>query len=310
MKRLSILFLIFLIIAFSGCIGDETPTVSTKDGVVITDFSFEHSPVYAEDNVGLRLEVQNVGGSKAVLKKIQVYGVDFSNPASTQKEWGRRDNDMDLVDNEIKNRELYQPDPNIGFEGERYYHEWRIQAPEKVTSDTNYDFRVRVEYEYNTNYTGLMRVIDDTYLQTLKEEEKQKLFASGGIASSELTNGPISITPYSSRHFIVSPGDQKQDRIIKFKIENVGDGYTYTGDPGNIRNYYIEIIEMGGITDCDKDQNGEIKLSSGKSHTINCKFTTPTTKDFTNKIDKPFQIMFKYSYYVDGSTSIMVKPAY
>jgi len=313
MKRLSILFT-FLIIIISGCIGQETPIVSTKDGVIITDFSFEHSPVYAEDNVGLRLEVQNVGGNEAELKKIQVYGVDFD-CIDTTRAWCNKGADPTEFDGTYigEDRFLDPPNTEINFEGGKCYHEWRLQAPSGVTSETNYDFRVRVKYDYNTTYSGMIRVIDDIYIQSLKEDEKQKLFSSGGLVSSEVTNGPISITPYSSRHFIVSPGDQKQKRPIKFKIENVGKGYPYIKDPvsGDIRNYHIKIIEIGGITDCDKDPtNGEIKLSSGKSHTINCKFETPTTDGFTNKLDKPFQIRFEYSYYVDGSTSITVKPAY
>ena len=48
MKRLSI-FLILLVVVISGCVGQETPIVSTKDGVVITDFSFEYSPIYARE---------------------------------------------------------------------------------------------------------------------------------------------------------------------------------------------------------------------------------------------------------------------
>jgi len=74
MKHLSILFLIFLVITISGCIGQDVIVVSTKDGVIITDFSFEHSPVYAEDNVGLGLEVQNVGDNIARLQKYNFMG--------------------------------------------------------------------------------------------------------------------------------------------------------------------------------------------------------------------------------------------
>jgi len=308
MKHLSILFLISLIITISGCIGQDEVIVSTKDGVIITDFSFENSPIYARDNVGLHLEVQNVGGEKAELKKIQVYGVDFDCADSAGRAWCNKNPTELETDIMGENRFLDQPNTEINFEGDKYYYEWRLQAPKEVTSETNYDFRVRVEYDYETTYSGTIRIINEDYLQTLSEEDRQKLFNTGGIISSELTNGPISVVPYSGRHFIVNPGEPEGERIIKFKIENVGKGYTYVGDITS-NNYYINITEIVGdvISSCN-DNDPMIKLSSGKSHTIECKFNPPNS--VVNKIDKPFQIKFEYSYYVDGSVSITVKPTY
>ena len=313
MKHLSILFLISLIITISGCIGQDEVIVSTKDGVIITDFSFENAPIYARDNVGLHLEVQNVGGEKAELKKIQVYGVDFNPCTVSDRCWNIREGIQSLDEGYIEANlpskgELYRPDPSIKLEGGKDYYEWRLQSPGEVSSETNYDFRVRVEYDYETTYSGTIRIINEDYLQTLSEEDRQKLFNTGGIISSELTNGPISVVPYSGRHFIVNPGEPEGERIIKFKIENVGKGYTYVGDITS-NNYYINITEIVGdvISSCN-DNDPMIKLSSGKSHTIECKFNPPNS--VVNKIDKPFQIKFEYSYYVDGSVSITVKPTY
>jgi len=311
MKYLPILSLIILIIVISGCIGQNSnPVTSTSDGVIIIDFSFENSPIYARDNVGLRLEVQNVGGNGAELKKIQVYGVDFNCADSTGRAWCNKNPTELETDIMGKNRFLDQPNTEINFEGDKYYYEWRLQAPSGITSETNYDFRVRVEYNYETTYSGTIRIINEDYLQTLSEEDRQKLFNTGGIISSELTNGPISVAPYSGRHFIVNPSEPEEERIIKFKIENVGKGYTYVGDMAS-GNYYIKIKDNGIIGDvissCN-DNDPMIKLSSGKSHTIECKFTPPN--NVVNKIDKPFQIGFEYSYYVDDSAPITVKPAY
>lgn len=321
MRSILILILLLLIIAFSGCTGNGgTSIISAKDGVVITDFSFGHSPIYSEDNVDLHLEVQNTGGSNAKLIKIQIYGVDFSltNPRS----WKLRGGKLQVLDenfidaNLASGGELYRPDPDINLEGAKDYYEWRLKAPTEVTSETEYDFRVRVEYDYTTTYFGTIRIINDNYLRSLKENEKQALLNTGGIASSELTKGPITITPFSGRHFIVDEDYNPitaPPRTIKFKIENTGGGYPYrTADDGTIRNYYIKIVETGDIiSNCDKDLNtGEIKLSSGESHIIDCDLSPPGINEFTNKIDKPFQIGLEYSYYIDGKTSITVKPAY
>ncbi len=318
MKRLSILLSIFLIIVISGCIDDNgTVTVSTKDGVAITDLSFDHSPVYGKDNVVLRLEVQNVGGSRAELKKIQVYGVDFG---SSGGDWIIRGNGLRELDKSFiqanlpSGGDLYQPDPVIEIEGATDYYEWKLRAPSGVTSETDYDFRVRVEYNYNTTYSGIIRVIDDNYLQSLNEEERQKLYSSGGIVSSELTNGPISVIPFSGRHFIIDPTDLG-DRIMKFKIENVGKGYPYICDVGlgceqddtNAKKYYLRTSIVGDIISCNEQ---EMKLSSGESHILYCTFMPSKVGSFTNKVDKQFQIIFEYSYYIDGSSPVTVKPTY
>jgi len=313
MKCLLILFLIFLVIAISGCVGQDGTPISAKDGVVITDFSFDHSPIYGGDNVGLYLEIQNVGGTKAYLKEIQVYGVDFVSGMSTEREWGIRKGfqvlDEDYIETNLPSKgELYPPNPDINLEGATDYHEWRLQAPKGVVAKTDYDFSVRVKYGYETTYAGTIRIINDDYLQTLSEEDRQKLYSTDGVISSELTNGPISIIPYSGRHFIVMPDEEEDPRIIKFKIENVGKGYPYVDD----KMYYIRIVDIEGdrniIVNCAEEENWEIKLSAGKSHTMECKFKPPM--DVANQIDKPFQITFKYRYYVDDSTSITVKPAY
>ena len=321
MKHLSILFLI-LIIVISGCVGQDGIISSAKDGLIITDFSFEYSPIYARDNVGLRLEVQNVGGSDAEIEKIQVYGVDFNCVDSTRAWCNKGVYHTEFDGTYIgENRFLDRPNTEINFEGGKYYQEWRLKAPSGVTSETDYDFRVRVEYNYNTFYSGIIRVVDEGYLQSLSEEEKEELFSSGGIVSSELTNGPISVTPFSGRHFIL---DDMEDRTIKFKIENVGKGYPYicekdldcvyddTDAIKGVKKYHVRIKEItGGIIKCEGGEREiEIKLSSGESHIIYCTFMPSRVGKFTNKVDKTFQIELEYSYYVDDSTSITVKPIY
>lgn len=312
MRYISILLLIVPILFISGCIG-QTPTgTSTNDGIVITDFSFQNTPIYAEENVGLNLEVQNVGSSEARLKRIQVYGVDFS---PSDIDWRVKNNDNDLRLNE----ELYQPDPGINLDGEKYFYEWMLKAPSKVLASTKYDFVARVEYEYITTYTGTIRLVNDNYLQSLSDEERNKLYNSDGIVSSKTTNGPISVTPFSGRHFIVtgaiSPGGEggefNQPRAIRFKIENIGKGYPYicpigidcVSDDSSANKSYLRVKTMGDFVSCSVN---EIKLSTGKSHVIDCNFSPSSVE---NKVDKTFQIELSYSYYVDFYTSITVKPA-
>ena len=308
MKYLSILSLIILVIFISGCTTQiTTGGGSTKNGVVITEFAFENAPVYTEENVGLRLEVQNVGGNAAVLKKIQIYGVDFG---TDDDDWSTTSGDEILDEFD---EELYKPDPDFDLEGAKFDHEWRLKVPKKVFAETKYDFAVRIDYDYGTTYTGIIRLVDEDYLQSLSDEERNKLYGSGGIISSKLTNGPISIIPFEGRHFIV---DELTARTIQFKVENVGTGYPYICDDGtdcvsdddNAKKYYLTIRdEPNNIVKCG---DREIKLSSGKSHILYCTFDPEQVGDFINKVDKTFQIEFEYSYYIDGYTSVVVNPTF
>jgi hypothetical protein len=305
MRYLPILFLIILLVFISGCTNqNQNPTVSTEDGVSITDFSFNPSSVYAGYNAGLGLEFQNLGGSKAEITKIQIYGVDFtSGSSSTQREWRivKGNQEVDIANGLTSKGELDPPEPDVGIEGDKDYYEWRLQSP-LVTAKTDYDFRVRIEYSYTTVYTGIIRLVHEDYLESLSDADKQKLYNSDGIISSVSTNGPISVVPFSGRHFIVEELATKP--ILKFKIENVGKGYTYT----DIGKYYLTIKETpGSMVSCG---NQPIKLSSGKSTIIDCTFDPSLVGSFTNKIDKTFQINFEYSYYVDGITSITVNPSF
>jgi hypothetical protein len=155
----------------------------------------------------------------------------------------------------------------------------------------------------------MVRLVNENYLQTLSDAERNKLYGSDGIISSETTNGPISVTPFSGRHFIV---DDTTPRAMRFKIENVGKGYTYIcpvnkdcmNDDNNANKTYVRVKPIGDFISCTEP---EIKLSTGKSHVIDCIFTPSAVE---NKVDKTFQIEISYSYYVDGYTSVTVKPAH
>jgi len=317
MKRLLILLFLIFVILVSGCVEQETLVVSgVKDGIVIKDFSFDTSRIYVKDSIGLNLEIQNIGREKAELKRVRIFGVNAENIPSEYR-WGKGDLpdggvsdkfDLDTTDfSTMKIRTILEPsDPSIKFEGGSRYIRWRPRTPTNIQAPTNYDFGVRVEYEYETKYTGIIRIVNEDYLETLPIEERKVLIDAGGVISSSTSGGPLSLAVATGRHFITNGGGRKE---IKFKLKNEGSGYSYYGDTLDSDSMYrVHIDSYQGLENMEctsLDGEDVIKLSKGKERFFNCTFTTSSA---TYKVDKTIVINFGYKYYVDGSTSITVNP--
>jgi len=288
MKSLLILLLIFVIL-ISGCVEQETlVTTGTKDGVKIKGFSFDRSSIYAGDPVGLNLEIQNVGDVEAELQAIKIYGL------------------MNRTV-ELKTDDILSPGlPNENIEGESQYYREIFEAP-YVSASTTFNFGARVEYRYRSIYTGTLRVVEGSYLESLSAEDRDSLLDNSGVISASVTGGPLSVSPVKGRGFIVDGGSMT--RPILFKVTNAGSGYTYTGsiETGN----YQVTITSDGLEYCGIVEGGTpnptIKLSKGKSRIFSCNFTTPS--EVVNKMDVIFSISFDYNYYVDGTTTITIEPS-
>lgn len=314
MKRLSLVFLIFVIL-ISGCIGGGGP--ASTDGIVIKDFSFDYSPIYAGEEVGLTLEVQNIGEEIGELRGVTIYGIDYQSGDSSQLSWGLPTDDFEMTtitNPEFATDPLYPPDPITGFEGDMWYNSWVPQAPTYIRTPTDYTFDVRVEYSYSTTYTGTIRIIDNDYLRTLAEGERDTLVQQGGIVESSITGGPLSLAAASGRHFIVR-STTPEERTIKFKISNVGSGFPYNGDLSDSTKLYevrvSNVIPSPDFIICDTTK--PLRLSRGRNGVLSCRIIVPGTgpgSGWTNKLDKKFSITLDYEYYIDGKTSVTVNPTY
>lgn len=306
MKRYPILLSLLLIIVISGCTTQDQITTSSKDGIVITDFAFDYNSIYSGDRISLYLEVQNVGGEPGFLENISVYGVDMPASDATELDWGHAGSSINLIGSNLgddDDRRLEPPDPDIDIEGEIYYYEWTLESPTSIGAKTTYNFFSRVAYRYNTTYTGVIRIIQESYLKSLPPEERKALFESGGLVSSIITGGPLSLKPEASNYFIVHEASPNP-RPITFVINNVGSGYTYlSGKP-----YYVELAEINGdISNCNNNDH-QIKLSKGKRGILRCEYDPPGINNFTYSMDKTFTLRFEYFYHVDGKAPITVNP--
>ena len=312
MKKLLLIFLV-LVFLISGCMGQGDKS-QANNGIIIKDFSFDYSPIYSGEQIGLTLEVQNVGEERGILKKVTIYGVDVKEGSSSELTWGLpkpgETFKMDTSHTDFPKDPLFPPDPTTGFEGDTWYYSWLPQAPTQTRTSTDYTFDVRVEYGYSTIYTGTVRIIDNDYLRTLTEDERNKLIEQGGVVESSVSGGPLSVSGASGRHFIVRSSNS-EERGIKFKVENVGSGFAYDtdlSDTTKLHQIRVANVMPSEFIRCDKTT---LKLSRGKTGMLSCNITVPgLSSEWTNKLDKKFSIILAYEYYVDGKTSITVNPTY
>jgi len=306
LKRVLIpLSLLALAVILSGCIGGAPGVVTGTNGIIIKDFAFDYSPIYAEEQVGLSMEVQNVGGEEGTVQAITIFGADVASSCPGGGLQWCVASGSDPMEQTVSD-DLLPPDPSTGMEGEENFYDWLLEAPLEVKAPTTYDFEIRLDYAYSTVYTGTLQLVQQDYLQTLAPADREALIKAGGVVDAFTTAGPLSLTAASGRHFIYRNG-APGPRDIKFRITNVGSGYPYDGDKtsGNLYTVRIPSGSVIGLTGCDTTET----LSRGKTAVITCTFD-PGTVTFTNKLERQFQITLEYEYYVDSAASITVNPVF
>ena len=292
MKKLLMFFLLIVVVTISGCIG-QGPTITGGPGIVITDFSVDYSPIYAGEGVGLNLELQNQGEFDTSVNRILYFGVE---PTA----W-------DLPAEDTTSHRIGPADPVTGFEGGTYFESNAVTAPGTIASSTNFDLNVRIEYLYETHFTGTIRIMSRDYLRTLSKEDRDSLIASGGIRESTSTAAPLMVSTASGAHFMATG----RDVTIPFRVTNIGPGLPYNDDSANsdaaVTNndlYSVDIIDQVGITCIES----ETTLSRGKNGGFGCTLSLPSS--VRNFEDHTFSLGLRYRYYVDGSTTLTVNPQY
>ncbi len=321
MKKILLLLILIAVVVFSGCTNQPPdgqnlacPGAGATDGITITDFSFDYSPVYAGESPGLNLEVQNNGGEVGNLLGVDIFGPEVTpvGKNATDLQWGTSKSLTKTF--KTGEGELNPPDVEMSMPGGPWSDVWTLTAPTSLATDTDYTFNARVRYSYKTTFTAVLTVMSSTYLRSLSAEKRQALINSGGLSQQCYSGGPLSVTGAAGTHF-VDP-KPKDEKTIRFKIDNVGSGYTYcdsvvsksgcndTLDPASTM-YHVKIgnPKSGGsyfVKGCSQD----LILSKGSSVVFSCKFTAPS---FTNKMDITFSIPIEYNYYVDAAAPIKVK---
>ncbi len=133
-KILPLVFLISVLIV-SGCV-KQGGGGGTNDGVIITSFVVDPSPVEGGDHVYLLMDIENRGGDVARNIEAKLIGLPT----------GERGFSIESITG--KPDELYPPE--AGITGEVATIEWDLKTPE---SETDIDYPVEGEIKYSYNHT-------------------------------------------------------------------------------------------------------------------------------------------------------------
>lgn len=300
MKHKTIALLFVLMTA--GCI---IPNISSTDSEIvlgnsleITNFEVFPNPVSSGSKVTVRMDIENLGDYTVP----EEYGfVYFTGPSLTltgEQKTQQLDKDME-AGNEIK-----------GIHPSRDSFTWSFNAPslEKGQKKTQ-TYMGRIYHNYETTVFGNLWVYSEAESRAVESSGKSFL-------QSSFDSGDAPIMAYIS----VSPNPAiiYDDKIITLSIRIIKvssgtvyewrDSASYTNGEKNIEVEELNKIDItipgygfNVLDDCE----GEHYLVSGKELTMTCDLLI--TKSITTFDSIPIEVIIKYAYTTEKTTSIVVE---
>jgi len=268
-KILPLVFLISVLIV-SGCV-KQGGGGGTNDGVIITSFVVDPSPVEGGDHVYLLMDIENRGGDVARNIEAKLIGLPT----------GERGFSIESITG--KPDELYPPE--AGITGEVATIEWDLKTPESET-DIDYPVEGEIKYSYKSHVETLVRIANRDWLRSLPPEERKTQSAKQGEVGGGVQSGPI--------HATIKPSTSTASRLI-LDIQNVGSGL--------VPNDEIKSVSVSGMS-CSGLTN-PVKLIRGKSKQFRCEPTEDVSEQERWKNIR-IDVDLDYDYIVKRPATIKV----
>ena len=296
--------MIFLTILVLGCT-DSSGGFDKNAGAAIREFSIDLTDLVENEETGVIISVQNVGGKTMVGdSKLWFYGPTFNDATS----WSVTGDIADATEGgfNIETNEFMPPDGDRGIEGEIIYMdgvlEYHGDIAEGLPPQT-FSFNARLCYPYTTSAA--------TALKSQSRDEYRANPIKGTKAQTIASAGPIKATLKGNENIRIS-GTRMQ---LQFDIANIGSGNplqkngTHCTVGPNIKIAQLNKINFtvtvdGQATNCD-DKIVSIDRTTNKA-TAYCK--AEINEEFSNDPDHEFYITAtaEYDYYVTQSLKIKV----
>lgn len=304
-NKLKWAFILPIVLLFiSGCVAPDGGGVS-GNGIVITKFEPSLAAVNSQDDLSLRVEVENRGEAigRAAAKLMGIYAQD----------WGVFQTDQPL-------EELLPADSEAGTTGQLGVATWRLRAPDLQRGEKRtYEPMVRVFYSYETKVTKpITFVTSDELRRTIQNGES--LPADPTVMSA----GPITVDVRTGNFVRTTENWQQSYFPIQIDIRNTGGGLI----AGEDYPVGIEIEAPQGTIfrgDCPRQSQTEwgsfydrnlptgltrpispktVFMWNGKDTKITCELKVITPPDYREK--RELKVTLKYIYYSDMKTQVQV----
>jgi hypothetical protein len=273
------LSLLILLIFVSGCISKEEK-VSSNVGLsaVLTS---DAKKIVTSSPLTFILTVKNLASEPAR---------DISAHLTNLTGW--------KIENELQQLQELKP-------SDLYKFSWVAYAP---LQNKTFISVANVFYNMQTKANLKIRVYDNEYLESLKQDEREKIKSKSALLSSITSKKtPVGLHVSLEQPFILTKYSQKFPFTIEIRNNGLGKVYsdTSTYPPQSSKEEYVRFnYESNATLMCDFDDNALVKLENGNRNIV-CRLLV--IKDDVNKYSD-FFINFTVSYaYLDkASTKIEV----
>lgn len=294
-----------------GGIGTGT-SLTGGNGLEITEFTAEPTPIYTGSKVRITMVVENQGGTTVKNTSSLVYltgsNVDFSGGASY---W--HPSETGVKSYQAFGKDMKPADVVKGTSADVKTFTWTLVAPTVPAGQTRTDtFYGRTYCDYSTGVNG------NIWIYTEGESNAAK--ASGratNTASFTSTSGPVGLSVKVSPDPIIYYGSGETFSLY-ITVTNLATGTIYlrgksysSGIPTLTETDYNQVVisldydssklSLGNAVDC----TGQQELTAGKSVTLVCDFAVsspPTTFQ-----SYPITVSANYGYYTERSASVVVQ---
>ncbi|MCK4730609.1 MAG: hypothetical protein KAT28_04785 [Candidatus Aenigmarchaeota archaeon] len=275
-NKISVVFLMGLVIAMSGCTldsGGESIIAAGTQGVYIEYFGPDVEYPISDQDITLETRLRNVGGAEASNIDSTLYLLSWDTI-----------NSQNACASGLK-----PPNAEIGRDGEECKVTDDTTTPE-VTETQTYNVGVHIDYDYTTTTVATVYAFSENEYAKLKERGE----TIPTVKDIKNSAAPIQIE-------VRVPNVLKTDDPVPVTLifRNVGDGNVRYDD----QHYIIDTAEVrinGEYLDTCRD----IRMKGGRERSCTVQMDIPAGEE----VKLPIKIITSYTYVISAETKIVVHP--
>jgi hypothetical protein len=204
------------------------------------------------------------------------------------------------IENELQRLDELMPN-------DLYKFSWIAYAPS--TANKTFMPYANVFYKMETHARLKLRVYDNSYLNSLKPEEREKIKEGSALLSSIISkNTPVAVKVSLQQPFILTEYSQRFPFVLEIKNAGLGKAYSDYAiySPGGMGESYVRFgYKSNSTVICDFNDGELVQLING-TKSVACRLLT--TQDDVNKYaDSVVDFTISYSYLDKASAKIEVK---